>query len=112
MIAEEYMRKHPEIQINVQGGGSTAGILAVQRGVCDIGMSSRELKKEEKELHRIVIARDGIVVIVNPKNKVDDLSSVEIRKIFSGKIKNWREVGGEEKPITVVYSGRRFRNTK
>ena len=64
-VAEHYMEKHPEIQINVQGGGSTAGVQATYNKICDIGISSRNLKVNEKGLKVIVIAIDGIAVIVH-----------------------------------------------
>ena len=73
-LAEVYMQHHPGLLINVQGGGSSAGIMAVQQRAADIGASSRELNESEKNLHETVIAWDGIAVIVNPACKLDDLS--------------------------------------
>lgn len=96
------MEKHPGSSINVQGGGSSAGIQAAQSGAADIGMSSRELKLEEKGLLEIVVAWDGLAIIVHPKNPVDRLTLVEVQNIFAGNIKNWASIGGPERDIHVV----------
>lgn len=101
-LAELYMEKHPSIRINVQGGGSSAGIQSVKSGACQIGTSSRHLKDDELSLNAVLIAKDGIVIIVHPKNPISNLTMEQIRKIFSGKITNWQEVGGTLAPITVV----------
>jgi len=101
-VAEDFMEKHPEIKINVQGGGSTAGIQATFNKTCNIGCSSRNLKVSEKGLRVIVIAVDGIAVIVHKDNPIDNLDIEEIRGIFSGKIKNWKELGGKDKKVIPV----------
>ncbi len=101
-VAEHFMEKHPEITINVQGGGSTAGIQATFNKTCNIGASSRDLRVEERGLRVVLIAVDGIAVIVNRNNPVDDLKIEEIRGIFSGRIKNWRELGGKDELIIPV----------
>lgn len=102
-LAAAFEAKNPGVKVNVAGGGSGAGIKAVQEGTADIGASSRELKPEEKTgLVETRIATDGIAVIVNPANSVADLSLDEVREIFAGKIKNWQEVGGKNAPITVI----------
>lgn len=84
--------------------GSGSGIKAVLEGRCDIGLSSRELKEEEKAsgLTGTVLAYDGIAIIVNPENKVDDLSLEEVSKIFKGEIINWSEVGGKDSGIVLI----------
>ncbi len=102
MLAEQYMAQHPTEQINVQGGGSSAGIEAVLSGAADIGMSSRELKGDETKLVRIQIARDAIAVIVHPSNPVRNLTLDQVRGIFSGKLTRWSQVGGPDWPIYVV----------
>ena len=102
LLSEEYMAKHPESHVYVQGGGSSAGIEAVRSRAAHIGMSSRSLLPAEKDLLAVTIARDAIAVIVNPKNSVHDLSLDQIRNIFSGKIKNWKEIGGPLHPIVLV----------
>jgi len=105
MLAEEYMRKHPgSPPINVQGGGSSAGIQAAETGTADIGMSSRNLKDKELALglKPIAIAKDAIAIIVNPSNPVCELSLEQVRRIFTGEIINWREVGGKDAPIVLI----------
>jgi phosphate transport system substrate-binding protein len=96
------MEKHPEIRIDVQGGGSTAGIQATFNRTCNIGTSSRNLKVSERALKTILMALDGIAVIIHIDNPVDGLSIEEIRGIFSGKIKNWKELGGKDEEIIAV----------
>jgi phosphate transport system substrate-binding protein len=102
LLAEEYMLKHPQSHIYVQGGGSTAGIEAVQTRAANIGMSSRSLMVGEKNLYGVTIAKDAIAIIVHPKNPVHDLSLTQIRQIFSGMIRNWKEIGGNPHPIVLV----------
>jgi phosphate transport system substrate-binding protein len=101
-LAEYFMEKHPEITVNVQGGGSTAGIQATMNKTCDIGTSSRNLRPDEQGLKIIRIAVDGIAVIVHRSNPIDNLSIEAIRGIFSGKITLWREVGGRDEMIIPV----------
>lgn len=102
LLAEEYMRLNPKSSIHVQDGGSTAGIVAIRNNAAHIGMSSRSLSAAEKDLYTITIAKDAIAIIINPKNPVDDLSISQIRQIFSGKIRNWKKVGGDNNPIFVI----------
>jgi phosphate transport system substrate-binding protein len=92
-LAEVYMHQNPKVRIDVQGGGSSAGIFAAQQGAADLGASSRELVKAEKALHEIPIAWDGIAVIVHPSNPLTNLSLEQLRQIFQGKITDWRELG-------------------
>lgn len=84
--------------------GSGSGIKAVQEGRCDIGLSSRDLKAEEKEagLGATVLAYDGIAIVVNPENPVSDLSLETIAKIYTGEITNWNEVGGSDAGIVLI----------
>jgi phosphate transport system substrate-binding protein len=102
LLAEEYMLKHPQSHIYVQGGGSTAGIEAVRSHAANIGMSSRSLLTNEKDLYAVTIAKDAIAIIVQPKNAIQDLSLTQIKQVFSGKIRNWKEVGGLPHPIVLV----------
>jgi phosphate transport system substrate-binding protein len=102
LLAEEYMSRHPESHIYVQGGGSTAGIEAVKSHAANIGMSSRSLLPDEKNLYAVTIARDAIAIIVHPKNPINDLSLSQIKEVFSGKIKSWKELGGPAHPIILV----------
>jgi len=92
-LAEVYMKQCPGLLINVQGGGSSAGIMAVQQGAAQIGASSRELHGEEKKLHEAVIAWDGIAVIVHPSCPLDNISLTTLRQIFAGEIKDWAALG-------------------
>ncbi len=100
--AEVYMEEHPDRVVNVQGGGSSAGIQATKSGVAQIGTSSRELKPEEKDLHEIVVARDGLAIIVHPTNSINNLAVEQVKAIFAGNIRNWKEIGGNDTAITVV----------
>jgi phosphate transport system substrate-binding protein len=100
--AEVYMQEHRGTVVNVQGGGSSAGVQAALSGAADIGMSSRELKPEEKSLTETIVARDGLAVIVHPTNRISGLSQLEVQNIFNGSIRSWAQLGGRETAITVV----------
>ncbi|MDD8030697.1 MAG: phosphate ABC transporter substrate-binding protein [Acidobacteriota bacterium] len=100
--AELFMEKRPETVVDVQGGGSSAGIQAVQTGAADIGMSSRALTEDEKELFEIEVARDGLAIIIHPENQLDNLQLDQVRSIFSGEITTWEILNGKAKNITVV----------
>ncbi len=108
--AEEYMKKHPEVRISVAGTGSGDGIKSVIDGTADIGDASREMKPKEIKLaqgkgvspKRFVVALDCIVPVVHPSNPVSDLTLEQLRGIYLGKIRNWKEVGGRDKPIVVI----------
>lgn len=101
---ERFQEANEGTRVLVSGLGSSAGIEAVSAGTSDVGTSSRDLKDEESGLGLVdtPIAFDGIAVIVNPDNPVDELSTDELRDIFAGKITNWSEVGGEDRPIDLV----------
>jgi phosphate transport system substrate-binding protein len=101
-LAEIYMDIHSKLVINVQGGGSTAGIKACREKAADIGTSSRELHEDENDLTKIIVARDGIAVIVNPQNPVKSITVDDLRGIFSGKIRSWARLGWIDKPIYFV----------
>ena len=101
-LAEEYMRLNPNVTIDIQGGGSAAGIMAVQSGTADIGMSSRNLTGEEKNLWYVEIARDGLAIIVHPSNPVGDLTLNQVRDIYIGKISDWSQLGGPKSKIHVI----------
>ena len=100
--AEIFMEKHPGMGVNVQGGGSSAGIQACKSGACQIGMSSRELKGDEKDLLEIVVARDGLAVIVHPSNPIRGVKLAEVKQIFAGDLRNWKLLGGDDRAMTVV----------
>jgi phosphate transport system substrate-binding protein len=101
-IAEHYMAAHPGDSINVQGGGSTAGVKAAETGAAQIGMSSRHLKPEEEGLRQFVIAQDGIAVIVHASNPVRSLTREQIAAIFAGEVPSWAVFGGAAHPIHFV----------
>ncbi len=100
----EAFEKESGITVTYNATGSGAGIQAVLEGRCDIGLSSRELKDEElaKGLEGTVLAYDGIAIIVNPQNPVSDLDIETIAQIFTGEIKNWKEVGGNDAEIVRI----------
>lgn len=103
VLAERFMEKNPRVKVNVQGGGSGQGIQAATSGAAQIGSSSRELTTQEKaQLVETRIAMDGIAVVVNPANPIASLTADQIKNIFLGNIKNWKDVGGTDAPITVV----------
>ena len=105
--AEKYQSDHPEVRISVTGGGSGTGIASLINGTVDIANASRQIKSEEIanaqangiEPLEHIIARDAIAVIVNPENPVSQLTLQQISDIYSGKISNWSEIGGEDRPI-------------
>lgn len=109
--AEDLMKSDPSTSITVVGGGSGVGITALIDGTTDIAMASRDLKTEEKlkfseakkEIEEVVIAFDALTVIVNPANGVSKLTREQLEKIFTGEIKNWKDVGGADEKI-VAYS--------
>lgn len=110
VLAEEYLAKHPDVDISVSGGGSGVGITALLDGVIDIAMSSREAKEKEviafrekgKELVPVIIAYDAIAVIVHPSNPVSNLTLETLQKIYSGEITSWQELGGAKMPIVPI----------
>lgn len=103
LLSEAYMEEYDKVKVTYNPTGSGAGIQAVQEGRCDIGLSSRDLKDEEKaDLTGTVVAIDGIAVIVNNENPVSDLSVEQIGKIYTGEITNWSEVGGSDAPIVCI----------
>lgn len=105
--AEKYQMEHPEVRISVTGGGSGTGIASLINKTVDIANASRKIKDEELSQAKSngvepvehIIARDAIAVIVNPENPVSQLTLKQISDIYSGKINNWSEVGGEDRPI-------------
>ena len=101
-LAEIFMHQHPEIRVDVQGGGSSAGIHAATHGAADLGASSRELLGSEKELKEMAIAYDGIAVIVHPSNSLSGLSVPQLQQLFTGKLADWRELGLPPHPIHLI----------
>jgi phosphate transport system substrate-binding protein len=101
-LAEVFKADNPDVNIVIQGGGSSVGIKSCNDGTVDIGAVSRELKSSEPDLVKHLLARDGIAIITHPSNKVTGLTKEQVKDIFSGKITNWSEVGGENKEIFIV----------
>ena len=103
-VTESFMAKYPGVTVTAEFTGSSAGIEAVTAGSVDIGNSSRALKDEEKAAGVVenIVAIDGIAVVVDPANKVADLTKDQLIGIYKGEIKNWSELGGEDAPIVVV----------
>jgi len=108
--AENYMQKDADADIVVRGGGSGVGIASLIDGTCDIGNSSRPIKDTEldkavangKHIKAHIVAMDGIALIVNSDNKVSALTKKQVKDIYTGKISNWKQVGGEDEKIVVV----------
>ena len=101
-ISKRFERLHPGVRINVQTGGSSRGINDTRTGLAGVGMVSRALKPTEDDLTAYVIATDKIGIIVHRSNPVSTLSHQEILDIYTGATTNWRQLGGENRPITVV----------
>lgn len=102
-LSEAYMEDNSGVSVTYNPTGSGTGIQAVQEGRCDIGLSSRDLKGEEKQtLDGTVVAIDGIAVIVNPENPVTDLTVEQIAAIYKGEVTSWSEVGGADAPIVCI----------
>lgn len=103
-LAEEFMAKNPGVIINAEFTGSSAGVEALLAGSVDIGNSSRNLKEEEITAGAVenIVAIDGIAVVVDKTNTVADLTKDQLTKIYTGEIKNWSELGGQNMPIIVI----------
>jgi phosphate transport system substrate-binding protein len=102
LLADRYMAEHPGVTINVQGGGSSAGVRAAQSGAAGIGMASRELKPSETGLTTFLMARDAIAIIVHPTNHLRALTKKQVRGIFSGQTQRWEEFGGQPGTINFI----------
>lgn len=110
MCAEDFMVRHPHIDVMVQGGGSGTGIAALLQGTVDIGMASRELSEKERqyaarqglEVRAFDVALDGITVVVHADNPVEVLTLEQLREIFTGSLQSWQDVGGVPQAIIVL----------
>lgn len=104
------MKQHPEVRVSVTGGGSGTGIAAMINGTVDIANASRQVSKEETNAARangfspteFVVGRDAIAIVAHPSNPVDGLTLQQLADIYTGKITNWRQVGGEDLPIVLL----------
>lgn len=101
-IGKRFESLHPGVQVDVQSGGSGRGITDSRQGLADIGLCSRALKDDEKDLLAHTIALDGVCVILHKENGVAALQDADVVGIYTGKIANWKDVGGKDAPITVV----------
>jgi phosphate transport system substrate-binding protein len=109
-VAEEFMKERPEVRISIAGGGSGNGIKALIDGTCDVAKSSRFIKRQEVELAigrgvypvPFCVAHDCIVPVVHPDNPVVNLTTEQLKNIYKGMVRNWKEVGGPEREIVVV----------
>ena len=103
-LGESFQAENKGITVGYNPTGSGSGITAVREGRCDIGLASRALKDDEKAsgLKETVLALDGIAIIVNPENKVSDLTVEQIAKIYTGEITNWKDVGGDDAEIVLI----------
>ena len=103
-LSESYMAANKDVTVNYNPTGSGVGITAVQEGTCDIGLSSRALKDEEKAagLQETVLAYDGIAIIVHPDNPVSDLTLEQIAQLYTGEITNWKDVGGNDAQVVLI----------
>ena len=103
-LGESFMAANEGVEFTYNPTGSGAGITAAQEGRCDIGLSSRALKDEEKAggLKETVLAYDGIAIIVNPENPVNDLTLDQIAKLYTGEITNWTDVGGNDAEVVLI----------
>ena len=103
-LSESFMAANGGVTVNYNPTGSGSGITAVQEGTCDIGLSSRALKDEEKAagLKETILAYDGIAIIVHPDNPVSDLTLEQIAKLYTGEITNWKDVGGNDAEIVLI----------
>ncbi|MBN2461288.1 MAG: PstS family phosphate ABC transporter substrate-binding protein [Candidatus Cloacimonetes bacterium] len=108
--AEEYVNLHPDTDISVRGGGSSIGILSIINQIIDIGSASRPVNKQEiemlknknRDLIETAIALDAISIIIHPENPVENLTLVQLQKIYSGQIENWLALGGKDQKLVVI----------
>lgn len=101
-IGKRFETSHPNVRVDVQTGGSSRGIHDAREGLCDIGMASRNLEGGERDLIATPVARDGICLIVNASNPIADISDTDVVHIYTGQIRNWKDLGGTDAPITVL----------
>lgn len=103
-LGEAFEAQNPEVRVTYNPTGSGAGIAAVAQGRCDIGLSSRALREEEKAqgLRAMVLAHDGIAIVIHPDNPVRDMSAAAVTAVFRGEIDNWRQLGGADAAIVRI----------
>lgn len=101
-IGKRFESLHPTVRIDVQSGGSSRGVADARQGLADIGMVSRAMKDDERDLPAFPVARDGVCPILHQENPVQALTDEQIVEIYTGTITNWKTVGGTDAPITVI----------
>jgi phosphate transport system substrate-binding protein len=103
LIGEAFAKANPDVDLVVEGGGSGAGLIAVRRGAIDIATMSRELSIRENtlDIHNTLIGLTAVVIVVNPENPVTDMTRSQVRQVFAGRLRSWRELGGPDTPINV-----------
>jgi phosphate transport system substrate-binding protein len=111
-VGRRFQELHHDVHVEVQCGGSERGIRDIREGKSDIGMASRPLHASEQDLYSFPMARDGVSVIESKKNPVEALSNAQVAAIFTGKIRNWKEVGGRNAPISVVLREKQKSSTE
>jgi phosphate transport system substrate-binding protein len=111
-IAKRFQTLHPGVRVEVQMGGSGRGIADARQGKADIGMASRALTEKERDLQGFPIARDGVTLVVHKTNPVSSLTDRQVVEIYSGRITNWKQLGGRDAAILVVKAGPTFSSTE
>ncbi|MBX3330058.1 MAG: phosphate ABC transporter substrate-binding protein [Nitrospira sp.] len=101
-IGKRFESLYVKVRVDVQTGGSSRGVADARQGLADIGMVSRAMKDDEKDLHAFPVARDGVGIILHKQNPVQALTDEQVVAIYTGKITNWKDVGGKDAPMTVV----------
>lgn len=101
-IGKRFESIHPNVRVDVQTGGSSRGVADTRQRLADIGMVSRAMKDDEKDLHAFQVARDGVGIILHKENPVQALTDAQVVAIYTGKISNWKNIGGKDAYITVV----------
>ena len=111
-LSETFMEKYPKVTVTAEFVGSGAGVEAAANGTADIGNASRNLKDEEKAkgIAENIVAIDGIAVVVDPSNTVEDLTKDQLAGIYDGTVTNWKDVGGNDAPIVVVGRESKYAN--
>lgn len=102
-IGKKFENRYPQIRVDVQTGGSSRGVNDVRKSLSNIGMVSRSQQSGEEDLRWFAIALDGICMIVHQENPLHHLTEENIRALYRGEIKNWKELGGQDAPITLVH---------
>jgi len=103
-LKEGFVKTHPDFLIELQGGGSTAGLIAVRRNAIDLAAMSREVRRDEDDPYTrdYLVGKDAVAIVVHPANPVTGLDKKQLQAIFDGSIVNWRQLGGEDAPIRIA----------